>query len=217
MRDRLIHAVVSIDNVSVRDGNLVVSRLLGEIPSSESELESLRKTLRDNPLLLNQVISADQTATAIFVPLEPGANGKQIADEIRKLLPGGSGGTQYFLAGDPVARDTFGAEMFRQMGLFSPIAGMVMCLALWLMFRSAALVLANMVVAMISIIWSMGLFIGLGFPVHIMSSMGPVFLMAIATDSVHIFNEFHFRYDEVGDKRQAAVSCPFHAFPGVGH
>jgi predicted RND superfamily exporter protein len=47
-----------------------------------------------------------------------------------------------------------------------------------------------------------------------MSSMAPVFLMAIATDSIHIFNEFYFRYREKRDKLAAiretmqAVSRP---------
>src|SRR3989344_8810156 len=95
--------------------------------------------------------------------------------------------------------------MFRQMALFSPIAGLVMCVALWLMFRNVTVVVANMAVAMVSIIWSMGGLIGLGYPVHIMSSMSPVFLMAIATDTVHIFNEFVFRLKEVGDKRRAIL------------
>jgi hypothetical protein len=49
------------------------------------------------------------------------------------------------------------------MGLFSPIAGLVMCLALWLMFRSVALVVAKMFVAIVSIVWSMGLLIGLRY------------------------------------------------------
>jgi predicted RND superfamily exporter protein len=39
---------------------------------------------------------------------------------------------------------------------------MVMMVALYFMFRSATLVIANMGVAMISIIWAMGFFIGLG-------------------------------------------------------
>jgi predicted RND superfamily exporter protein len=41
----------------------------------------------------------------------------------------------------------------------------------------------------------MGLLIGLGYPVHIMSSMIPIFLMPIAVvDSVHILSEFFDRY-----------------------
>src|SRR3970040_2256862 len=35
--------------------------------------------------------------------------------------------------------------------------------------------------------------------------MMPVFLMAIATDSIHIFNEFYFRLREVADRRRAVL------------
>jgi hypothetical protein len=195
----------TIDNVTVGEGSLVVRPLVENIPQSQANTEKLRRTLFDNSLFVNRIISRDEKATIIFIPIEPGANGKKIADKIRVLLPQDTRGDRFYLAGDPIARDTFGAQMFRQMGLFSPIAGMVMCIALWLMFRSVSLMMANMAVAMISILWSMGLLIGLGYPVHIMASMSPVFLMAIATDSVHIFNEFHFRYREVKDRRQAIL------------
>ncbi|MBI4481573.1 MAG: MMPL family transporter [Acidobacteria bacterium] len=206
----ITHDVVSfstLDDVTAQGSELAVRPVLDRIPQSGEELEAFRKALFGNPLFLNRIVSSDGTATAIYVPIEPAANGKEIAAKIRKILPQDRGDDQYHLAGDPVARDTFGAEMFRQMGLFSPIAGMVMGMALWLMFRSVPLIVANMAVAMVSIIWAMGLLIGLGYPVHIMSSMSPVFLMAIATDSVHIFNEFAFRFGEVRDKRRAVLDA----------
>jgi len=202
---RDVTSFTTIDDVTARGGELAVRPLLERVPQSAEELASLRKKLFENPAFLNRIISSDGKATAIYIPIEPTANGKEIADRIRKLLPRESGGDTFFLAGDPVARDTFGAEMFRQMGVFSPIAGMVMTIALWFMFRSVLLIVANMAAAMLSIIWSMGLLIWLGYPVHIMSSMSPVFLMAIATDTVHIFNEFFFRYREVGRKKQAVT------------
>jgi len=202
---RDVVSFTTIDDVSAKGGDLAVHPVLESIPESEADLEAFRRTLLENPLFVNRIVSPDGTATAIYVPIDPSANGKLIADEIRTLLPQDPGDDRYLLAGDPIARDTFGAEMFRQMGLFSPIAGLIMCIALWLMFRSVPLVVANMAVAMVSIIWAMGLLIGLGYPVHIMSSMSPVFLMAIATDSVHIFNEFAFRFDEVGDKQRAVL------------
>ena len=204
---RDVTSFTTIDDVTAQGGELAVRPLLERVPQSEEEFTSLRKKLFENPVFLNRIISPDGKATAIYIPIEPTANGKEIADRIRKLLPVRSNGDQFYLAGDPVARDTFGAEMFRQMGLFSPIAGMVMAIALWFMFRSVLLIAANMAAAMISIIWSMGLLIWLGYPVHIMSSMSPVFLMAIATDTVHIFNEFFFRYREVGKKKQAVTDA----------
>src|SRR3989338_8355208 len=199
----LTRAIQRIPGVISRDVDSLTS--VDNVTSGDGELVRLREALLGTPLLVTRLISADATATAIFIPIEPTANGKVVADKIRALLPKEPGGEQFYLAGDPVARDTFGVEMFRQMALFSPIAGMVMCAALWLMFRSGTVILANMSVAMISIIWSLGGLIGLGYPVHIMSSMSPVFLMAIATDAVHIFNEFAFRIREIKDKRQAVL------------
>jgi predicted RND superfamily exporter protein len=74
---------------------------------------------------------------------------------------------------------------------------------MWFFFRSITLVLAPMIVAMVTVIATMGLLIGFGFPVHIMSSMIPIFLMPIAVvDSVHILSEFADRYPRIGDREK---------------
>ncbi len=197
----------TIDNVKTGAGGLAVGPILDRVPQTPAQLEAFRAAVLGNPLFVNRIVDPRATTTAIYVPIEPAANGKQIADRIRALVGNQPGGDRYFLAGDPVTRDTFGAEMFRQMALFSPIAGLVMCVALWMMFRSWPLVAANMGAAMVGIIGCLGLLVGLGYPVHIMSSMSPVFLMAIATDSVHIFNEFAFRFGELRDKRRAVLQA----------
>ena len=211
---RDVNGFTTITNVTSEAGTLKVGPLMPGAPRSQAEVEALRGALFGNPLFVNRIVSPDGKTTAIYVPLEKGANGAEIAEKIRAVLARESGPERYYIAGDPVARDTFGAEMFKLMGIFSPIAGMIMFAAIQLMFRNLALSLAMMAVAMAAIIWSMGLLIGAGFPVHIMSSMAPVFLMAIATDSIHIFNEFYFRYREKRDKLAAiretmqAVSRP---------
>ena len=211
---RDVNGFTTITNVAAEAGTLKVGPLMPAAPPSEAEVELLRQALFGNPLFINRIISSDSKTTAIYVPLEKGANGAEIADKIRAIVARENGPERYYIAGDPVARDTFGAEMFKLMGIFSPIAGMIMFAAIQLMFRNLLLSFAMMAVAMVSIIWSMGLLIGAGFPVHIMSSMAPVFLMAIATDSIHIFNEFYFRYREKHDKLAAiretmqAVSRP---------
>lgn len=202
---RDVSSLSTIDNVKVEDGVLVARPLMLEAPRSDAEIEDLRGALFGNPLFMNRVISADGKTTAIYVPLEKGANGRAIADKIRAIARKVGGDERYYVAGDPVARDTFGSEMFKLMAIFAPIAGGVMFVARLLMFGDVFLSVALMMDAMIAITWSMGLLIGLGFPVHIMSSMAPVFLMAIATDSIHIFNEFYFRFRERGDKRAAIL------------
>ncbi|MBP1734920.1 MAG: hypothetical protein H6Q53_1207, partial [Deltaproteobacteria bacterium] len=202
---RDVSSFTTIDNVTVENSTLKVAPLMTAPPENEEGIEYLRKMLYENPLFLNRIISKDGKTTAIYVPLEKGSNGKDIADRIREIVKKEKGDDQYYVAGDPVARDTFGAEMFKLMAIFAPIAGMVMLFVRYLMFRDLFLSITLMMDAMISIVWSMGLLIGLGFPIHIMSSMAPVFLMAIATDSMHIFNEFYFRYRETRDKKKAII------------
>src|SRR3989337_2306216 len=200
-----VMSLTTVDNVLSQDGQLIVRPVMDHIPISKEEFETLQKEIYDNPMLVGRLVSEDKTTTAIYIPIEEGADAKMIADSIRDIVARDKGDEKYYVAGDPVARDTFGNNMFIQMGIFSPIAGMIMFITLYLMFRNMTLVIAMMAVAFLSITWSMGLLIGVGFPVHIMSSMIPVFLMAIATDSVHIFNEFYFRLKEVRNKKQAII------------
>jgi predicted RND superfamily exporter protein len=48
-----------------------------------------------------------------------------------------------------------------------------------------------------------------------MSSMAPVFLMAIATDSIHIFNEFYFRYREKRESGLAGMRSNSHKLAAI--
>jgi len=200
---RDVISLPTVDDVTVAGDLLLAQPLLADVPGTALEAETFRKRVMTNRLLLDRLVSRDGKTAAIYIPIDKGVSGKAIADQLRGILDRAGGPEKFYLAGDPVVRDTFGVAMFQQMGLFSPIAGMVMLVVLFLMFRNWILVFANMAVAMLSIIWSMGLFIGLGVPIHIMASMSPLFLMAISTDTVHIFNEFAFRFKELGTKEEA--------------
>jgi predicted RND superfamily exporter protein len=202
---RDVASFTTIDNVTAEGGGLRVAPLMTKIPQNDAELQALRKTLFDNPLFVDRIISRDEKTTIIEVPLEKGANAKEIADGIREIVAKRQGEEQFYIAGEPVARDTFGAQMFKLMRIFSPLAAAIMFIAIYIMFRNLLLAASMMLVAVVTIIWTMGMGIGLGFPIHIMNSMTPLFLMAIATDSIHIYNEFYFRFRETKDKRRAII------------
>lgn len=68
-------------------------------------------------------------------------------------------------------------------------------LLLYFFFRKLSLTVLPMIIATFSVVITMGFMIGLGFKIHIMSSMIPVFLMSIAVvDSIHILSEFFDSY-----------------------
>ncbi|NOY65709.1 MAG: MMPL family transporter [Nitrospirae bacterium] len=190
------------NNVIASGGTLRVRPPLYKVPDTNVEVESLKKEILDNPLFKDRLVSSDGKGAAIYIPIESKDIAHEVAQEIRKILEPLKGKEKFYMAGLPLAEDTFGAEMFKQMAIVAPLAGGFLMLILLIIFRRIMLVLPAMIVAMLSVMWTMGAMIGLGFTVHIMSSMIPVFLMPIAVcDSVHVLSDFYEHYkgkDRVG-------------------
>ena len=213
--DRLlgIHGVITADVISLtttddvksKGGLLEVRPLMVRPPENEAESVALRAAIADNPLFTDKLASADGTALAIYIPIESKDQAARIGGELRAILDDELAPQQlYHLAGLPIAEDSFGIEMFRQMGIVSPASGGMLFLLLWIAFRKLTLVVPVMGVAMLTVVWGMGLLIGMGYTVHIMSSMIPVFLMPIAVlDSVHILSDFYDRHPRLKDRRKA--------------
>jgi hypothetical protein len=85
----------------------------------------------------------------------------------------------------------------------APVAMVVIFLLMLVFFRKLVLIISPMIVAMASVIITMGTLIIAGFPVHIMSSMIPIFIMPIAVlDSVHIISEFFELYQQTKSRRE---------------
>ncbi|MBS3733149.1 MAG: MMPL family transporter, partial [Desulfobacterales bacterium] len=113
------------------------------------------------------------------------------------------GDEQYHVTGLPVAEDTFGVQMFKQMAISAPLAMVIIFLLLWFFFRSPLVILPAMFDAMIASAATMALLVITGNTVHIMSSMIPIFIVPIAVlDDVHVLSEFFDRYQETRDRKK---------------
>jgi len=92
---RDVNSFPTITNVTSESGVLRVAPLMTEVPKTEKEMGNLRKMLFENPLFTNRIISKDGKTTAIYIPLEKGANGKEVADKIREIVKKGKGDEKY--------------------------------------------------------------------------------------------------------------------------
>lgn len=187
-------------------GGLINIEPLYSRGSSKSALE-VRDAALDNPILRDMLVSADGKAIALYIPIREKSESYRISKEIEAIISEKGGVEEYHIAGLPVAEDTFGIEMFKQMGISAPLAGLIIFLLMMYFFRKFILVAAGMTVAMVTVIWTMGLLTGTGYTLHIMSSMIPIFLMPVAVlDSIHILSEFHDRYRSSSDRKTAILS-----------
>lgn len=180
--------------------------LMDKPPTTEVEALEIKEKAMSNPLLKGTIVSEDGKAICLYLPLTNKDLSHRVYKELNKKIATYTGDEQYYITGLPVAEDTFGVEMFIQMAISAPLAMVVIFLLMLLFFRKLVLVISPMIVAMVSVISTMGLLIGFGYPVHIMSSMIPIFLMPIAVvDSVHILSEFFDLYTKEKGRKQTTI------------
>jgi hypothetical protein len=188
-------------------GTVKFEWLMPRPPETRDEALFIRDEAKDNPMFDGTLVSEDGKALCIYVPIERKDLSYKISQEIFGIVDILKGDEKYYITGLPVAEDTFGFEMFRQMGISAPLAGLIIFLLMWFFFKKVNLILSPMLVAMSTVITTMGFLIGRGFTVHIMSSMIPIFLMPISVvDGVHILSEFHDRYGAIKDRKKTMLS-----------
>lgn len=206
-------ALDTVDNISQVEGQPGTIRfqwMMKDAPSTQDQASQIQAAVERLPLLHNTLVSEDAQAAGIYIPIVSKSESYHLSNEIQSVIDelkqaSPDSENTFYMAGLPVAEDTFGVEMFIQMAISAPLAGLMIFVLMWVFFRSMLLITAPMLVAMASVIITMGLLIGQGFTVHIMSSMIPIFLMPIAVvDSVHILSEFADRY-KPGEKPQRAL------------
>jgi hypothetical protein len=201
---RLVSDIKGIENIEP-EGVLSFTSV-SAVPSgdfNEDDVKIIADALAADSILGSRVISEDGTGLAIYIPLREKGDVNGVTSEVERLLAvHGLAGDGNYLTGLPLAEEKFGRDMFIQMGLLAPLAGLLIFLLMFYFFRKLILVVAAMMVAMLSVVWTMGLLTGTGFTLHIMSSMIPVFLMPIAVlDSIHILSEFFERYPSSKDRQ----------------
>ena len=59
----------------------------------------------------------------------------KISGEIRKVIKGFDGDENYYITGLPIAQDTFGFEMFKQMAMSAPMAMLVIFILMLTFFK----------------------------------------------------------------------------------
>lgn len=207
-------SLATVDNIEQGGvGTIRFEQMMAMPPETIDGALAVRDATLALPLFADTLISGDGGATAIYVPIEAKDQSYRIANEIRTIVSTLETTDEFHITGLPVAEDTFGVEMFVQMAISAPLAALVIFALLWWFFRSVTLIIAPMLMAFAVVLTTMGTLIGMGYTVHIMSSMIPIFLMPIAVvDSVHILSEFADRYRPEKGARKTMTEVMGHLF-----
>ncbi len=209
-----VMALSTSDNITQEGpGTIRFEWMMNNPPKTELDASAIKSKVQRLPLMLDTLVSSDGKAASIYVPILDKNESYRISEEIKDAITSLNLTEQFHITGLPVAEDTFGFDMFVQMGISAPMAAVMIFLLMLLFFRNLSFVTAPMIVAMATVISTMGLLIACGFTVHIMSSMIAIFLMPIAVvDSIHIMSEFSDRYKPGSNAKEVAKEVVGHLF-----
>ncbi|MCP4152460.1 MAG: MMPL family transporter [bacterium] len=201
-------AISTVDDIIKNGaGELLVSPLMKAPPKTEAEANAILAKLNSNPMLAGKMCATDGSLVGIFMPLAKGKKERSyyLGEKIKEIADKYLGDNEvYYFAGLPIAESTFGNEMFLQMGVYAPMAGVVIFLLMLFFFRSVKVVAAPMFLGVMVVIWSMGALIYSGNVIHIMSSMIPIFLLPIAVlNSIHILSKLNDKMGKYDTKEEA--------------
>jgi predicted RND superfamily exporter protein len=198
----------TVDNIEPGGpGEVRFSWLMAEPPTTAEAARAVRAKAQRIPFLNGTLLSEDGKAICLYLPLTSKDQSYKVYAKLRERIAGMPGDERYHITGLPVAEDTFGMEMFVQMAISAPLAMLIIFLLLWFFFRKLSLIAAPMILAVISVIWTMGLLIVTGNTIHIMSSMIPIFIMPMAVlDAIHILSLFFDRYQVTRDRKGTIIS-----------
>ncbi|MCP5361062.1 MAG: MMPL family transporter [Hyphomicrobiales bacterium] len=192
----------TMDNIEQAGlGTVRFEWLMKTPPETPEGAASIAMKAKHIPFLNNTLVSEDGKALALYLPIAFKSDSYTVAEKLRAKIAEIGAKDTYHITGLPIAQDQFGVEMFKQMAISAPLAMLLIFLLMWYFFRHVTLIIAPMIVAMISVILTMGLLVVTGNTVHIMSSMIPIFIMPIAVlDAVHILSDFFDRYPKTKDR-----------------
>ena len=211
------HNVIAPGNVDAIEqagpGQVRFEWLMQNPPQTREAALRVRDLAMANPVLKGTMVSEDGKALAIYLPITAKDFAYQVRKKLIERIETFKGDDQFYITGLPVAEDTFGVQMFVQMAISAPMAMLAIFILMMIFFKKIKMVISPMIVAMVTVICTMGLLIGTGNTVHIMSSMIPIFLMPIAVvDSIHILSEFFDSYQKIKDRRKTLEQVMGHLF-----
>ncbi|ADG93872.1 RND efflux transporter [Arcobacter nitrofigilis DSM 7299] len=198
---KLIARVDSITNyqyshVSKEDEDeIIVEDFIDNIDSlTKKDLEEKKEIAISDPQTKNLLISADGKSAIIIARIVYKENIKAndyitLYNASKKLIEENKiKGVEYHIVGVPAFTDAFINAIKSNFIMFMPLLFICIVVLLALIFRNIWAVVLPLTIVILTILFIAGFSFGLGYKLNTLTSMFPIFVIAIGiADSIHIF------------------------------
>jgi hypothetical protein len=210
---RKVRSLVTVENLLTVDEALDVHPLMPRVPQDKAGLDALRAEAMGNPLFLDSLVARDGSATTIQVEFNIAQDDSpamlQVYQAIVAITDQVKSDDRIYLSGPPMIAAQTASNMEKDNQTLLPAVLLVILLILFISFGRLQGVVAPLLIAIFSLIWTLGLMAACGVKQNIITSIMPVFIISIAVcDAIHFLADYYRNLPPNPD-RQARIDTAF--------
>ncbi len=205
-----VESLFSIPHLKTVDGYLDKAPYLAHLPETPQQSQALLAQALGSPFIRNVLLSPDGQGMALAVILEPTVTGEddhRVTSGINSSIRGLERHyEEVFAIGFPYVRTEIAERIRQEQSDLFPLAVAALLLALFILLRQVVDILAPVMTALLSIVWTLGLMGLLDIPLNVVTSIVPVLLVVVgSTEDIHLLAEFR-RGQQLGLDPHGAVN-----------
>ncbi len=189
--------VTSITNVlDIRsdDYGIVIGRLVDEfnIPHDSATLQALRDYTLSKDMYRGNLVSADGRATLVIGKILDGASSTDVVEQIQAKLETIPYEGEFYYGGMPLTLLELSRVIRHDIQFITPVAFILICLALFIGFRSIRGIVFPMLSVLIAVVWTMGAMGLFDKSITLITNLMPVILLAVGSAyAIHVVNRIN--------------------------
>ena len=206
-----VSSLTNIINIKGGDYGIEIGKLVDEyeLPKSPKDFQLLRNNILNNEMYKGSIVSEDETSTLIIFSLDNDSDVTTVAKNVIQKTEALNLPEKLYYIGSPMLVTYISDLMRKDLTNLLPLAFLVIAFILFLSFRSISGVLLPLLIAVISIVWSLGSMAFLGIKMSMISNNIPIILLAIGSAyTIHVIN----RINKVSQSKKTDVISTALAF-----
>ena len=203
-----VTSLTDIIDIKGEEWGIEIGKLVDEydLPNTQGELDSLQQRILSKEMYKGAIVSEDGTATMIMFTTLDGADKQSIAKEIKEKVIKMDLPEKLYFSGLPMMMNDVSDLIVKDLSTLLPIVFLIIGLVLLLSFRSVRGVVLPLVVAAISVVWTIGSMAVFGYDMTMISNTIPIILFAVGSAyTIHVLNRINQCVEK--DRKKALIKA----------
>jgi predicted RND superfamily exporter protein len=192
------------------ENRLIIQSVFTKRPSNQAELDSMLVIAFDQKFYEGLLVNRNTNAALIAVSIDSkklnSINRQHVVKEILEYCKvfGTETGVKMHYAGLPYVRTIMVKEVQAEFKLFLVLSCLITAVIIFFFFRSLFAVVFTFLVIVVTVIWTMGTVVLLGYKITLLTGMLPSLIVVIGIPNcIYMYNKYHQEFRRHGNKIKA--------------